>query len=82
MGKIKPHEILQKIIDEKGNCDWAIPTGIAICDMCPMGGNKSCATFVNKRAGSWKDEDYVEVAKKLLADLEVSRIILGEESEE
>ena len=76
---MKSHEILQKIIDEKGSCQWANPD---ICRVCVMGGAKTCTSFVNNIRKSFTDEDYLEVAKKLLAEIEVGRIILGEEIEE
>ena len=75
---MKQHEILQKIIDAKGSCEGAIPS---ICNKCVMGSNKSCVSFVNNIRNSFTNEDYLEVAKKLLAEMEVSRIILGEEIE-
>ena len=79
---MKPHEILQKIIDEDGSCDWISSDAHDICRNCPLGGRTGCATFVNDIMGSWNDADYLEVAKRLLANLEINRIILGEDIEE
>lgn len=79
---MKPHEILQKIIDEEGNCNWADDQGLNICKICPMSRASSCMKFVDTRVGGTTDEDYLEVARKLLADLEADRIILGEKNEE
>jgi len=76
---MKPHEILQKIIDKNGSCDWS---NTNICMRCPLGGDKSCAALVEKSMNGFDDEDYLAEAKRLLAGLEVNRIILGEDVEE
>ena len=78
---MKPHEILQKIIDEEGSCDWITYPNM-VCDRCPLGGAKTCAGMVNKSMNNFTDKDYLEVAKRMLADLEADRIILGEDIEE
>jgi hypothetical protein len=79
---MKPHEILQKIIDEKGSCDWANTQGLTVCNVCPMSRKKTCLSFVHDKRKATTNDDYMDVAKKLLADLEASRIILGEDIEE
>lgn len=80
---MKPHEILQKIIDESGFCDWVVHSDDNyICSKCPMGGVKSCTRFVADKEGDFTNDNYIKVAKKLLADMEVDRILLGEEIEE
>lgn len=78
---MKPHEILQKIIDANGSCDW-ITYPNEVCEKCPLGGESTCAGMVNKTMNNFADADYLEAAKKLLAELEAGRIILGENVDE
>ena len=79
---MKPHEILKKIIDEHGSCGWIGESDGGICDACPMGGINSCTVFVDKVTGHTSDADYAEAAKRTLADMEVDRIILGDDVEQ
>ena len=77
---MKPREILNKIIDNNGSCDW-VTYNTNECKNCPIGGHRSCTTVVKKLTGSNKDKDYLVVAKKLLADMDVEKIILGDDIE-
>lgn len=85
---MKQREILKKIIEEKGDCSWihgvvdVNDNPVYICHICPMGGKKSCVDYVSKRQGQCSVEDYIEVAKEMLTDIEVDRVLLGEEIEE
>jgi len=80
---MKPHEILQKIIDGSGRCNWDWISSGDTCERCPLGGSGSCMDFVSKRTinGNPSDDDFLRVAKKILADLEVDRVLLGDEIE-
>ena len=87
-----PAEILQRIIDEGGSCDWTVDehdkTQVHyICDSCPIGQlyrNSSCCGTVARvtRNTSPMDAEYKQVAIQLLEDIEVDKMLdNGDESE-
>ena len=87
---MKPHEILQKIIDEKGKCEWVNTYDLEklsfICRRCPMGGannsaTSSCMDFVSNAMGDMSDENYVAMAQRVLVKIESERILLGSDSD-
>lgn len=79
---MKPKEILQKIIDSEGSCDWSNPD---ICSKCPMsrlefredGNHLSCVDALNIEDVKIeeRDEVYKKAAAKVLADLEIDEIL-------
>lgn len=76
--------ILEKIIEEEGNCCWARP---AICRLCPLGrlardkngGFMSCveALGIDGLSEEEADSRYKKAAQEKLADLTIDRIIEG-----
>jgi len=77
---MKPHEILQEIINYKGNCDWVSVDAFQVCDDCPMGENGSCLSYVYKNIGRISNKAFEELAIKMLGDMEMERIVLGDDS--
>ena len=79
---MKDKEILQKIIDSEGSCNWSNPE---ICSKCPMsrlkfrddGNPLSCVDALNIESVKIEDRDkiYKAAAEKVLADLEIDDII-------
>jgi len=79
---MKDREILQKIIDSEGNCNWS---NSEICSKCPMsrlrfreGGDPlSCVDALNIENVKIEDRDkiYKAAAEKVLADIEIDDII-------
>ena len=75
-------EILQKIVDSEGNCDWARPE---VCKLCPLstlrhrddGNPLSCtdALGIEMLPQDEHDARYKEVAGRLLADLAIEDIV-------
>ena len=87
-------DILQKIVDEEGNCLWALnfkPTDpYYICRLCPMSKLKkdkngrylSCfeALGCHELQRVWeRSKRYVEEAKKMLSDLSIEDMLTEEE---
>lgn len=79
---MKDKEILQKIIDSEGSCDWSNPE---ICAKCPMsrlkfkddGNPLSCVDALNIENVKIEDRDkvYKAAAEKVLADLAIEDIV-------
>lgn len=79
---MKDKEILQKIVDNSGNCDWSVPE---ICAKCPMsrlrfrddGNPLSCVDALNVEGVKIEEADaiYKETAERLLAQMELDQII-------
>jgi hypothetical protein len=79
---MKDKEILQKIIDSDGSCNWSNPE---ICAKCPMsrlkfredGNSLSCVDALNIENVKIEDRDkiYKVAAEKVLADIEIDGII-------
>ena len=78
---MKPREILRKIIEEDGNCCWVGTDVMHICVNCPLQGPKSCPTTVAKLTGGTQDAHYLEAAVRVLNQLEVERILLGDQDD-
>ena len=83
-------EILEKIIEENGCCDWTAhvegQTASSICLKCPLsydikGRHVACVelTGVNKKLMSSDEvrKAYIKVAQKILADLLAEEMLLG-----
>ena len=83
---MKEKDILQKIIDEEGNCCWAKPD---ICEQCPLsklkkrddGSYYSCVEAV--RAEDIETEEdmdarYKEIATRILLDMSVEEFLLND----
>lgn len=76
-------DILQKIIDENGNCCWSNPS---ICEQCPLsklkkrpdGTYASCveAVKIDGHTEEEADQRYKEIATRLLLDLNVEEFLL------
>ena len=89
-----PTEILQRIIDEAGSCNWAVDERDAsnfhyICANCPISqlyrfpGHDSfrgCIHSVARRTGCAKptDREYKQVAIQLFEDLEIDNLLTKE----
>lgn len=80
-------EILKNIIEDDGSCDWIISTAgdkDHPCDFCPLseralddeGEHVGCTRYVEIKTGGTTDQDYLEVAIKILTELEIEDIIL------
>jgi hypothetical protein len=79
------NEILQKIIDEEGNCSWS---NKHICALCPLsklkqrkdGNYYSCvdAVGVDNMTEEESDARYKEIAKKLLVDEAIDGLLAGD----
>jgi hypothetical protein len=79
---MKDKEILQKIIDSEGSCNWSNPE---ICAKCPMsrlkfkddGNPLSCVDALNIENVKIEDRDkvYKAAAEKVLADLAIEDIV-------
>ena len=79
------NEILQKIIDEEGNCCWS---NKRICALCPLsklkkrpdGNYYSCADAVgvNNMTEEESDARYKEIAKRLLVDEAIDELLTGD----
>ncbi len=79
------NQILQKIINEEGNCSWA---NKRICELCPMsklkqrpnGDYYSCveAVGVNDLTEEEADAKYKEIAIRLLTDEAIEELLAGE----
>jgi hypothetical protein len=79
---MKPINILKKIIETAGKCDFATPN---ICKKCPLsklksverGGYVNCLEAVGA-IGLYKDEadlKYLDAAKNKLLDMEMERML-------
>lgn len=75
---MSPREILKKIIEERGSCDWVGCRIMTICAYCPLHNNTSCVTTVSKLTGGIGDNYYLQAAIKVLDELDVECILLGE----
>lgn len=85
---MKPHEVLQKIINNNGDCQWISHDVVdnSICNICPLSVTKnsthtSCMDYVEGIMGNYMDIDYMEVAIKELVAIESERILLGSDSD-
>lgn len=75
-------EILERIVEEEGSCNWATPS---VCDCCPLGSLirsdnskfMSCVEALNIDGLSEKEADarYKEAAANKLADIAIEHII-------
>lgn len=75
-------EILQKIIDSEGSCDWSDSETCAKCPMSRLkfrddGNPLSCVDALNIEGVKIEERDkvYKTAAEKVLADLEIEKII-------
>jgi len=79
---MKPREILQKIIDNRGQCTWINDiSGPKICINCPLGQKQSCLTYVFKSQGGINTGSFLEAAIQALNDIEIERVVLGKEDD-
>ncbi len=87
-----PIEILEKIIEEKGSCNWIRQPGIEdtrdICNNCPLNtGETTCLEFVTKLCDSGKhgaaihDKAYYKEAERLLTKIAVEDMLKGKYDE-
>jgi len=93
-----PTEILQKIIDTNGSCDWLVTDFDTlqfnyICDKCPIGrlytykgedAHKGCIYSVAKKTGvtAPTDAEYKKIAIQLLEDMKIDDMLSKEEDDE
>lgn len=75
---MSPREILKKIIEERGSCNWVGCRIMTICANCPINSNMPCVTVVSKLTGGIGDSHYLQAAIKTLDELNVECILLGE----
>ncbi len=83
-------DILRKIIEEEGSCDWANKCP-EVCNKCPLGKLKtkpngdfySCLEALN--VDGMKEHDtnqrYKDIAEDVLEEIEIEEILLGDEDE-
>lgn len=80
-------EILEKIIEEGGSCNW-IRYGDgarSICDNCPINGeNRNCADFSEqlykggKKTAQEQNEAYKKLAERTLVEIAFEDMMEGE----
>jgi len=91
MCDLSPAEILQRIIDRNGSCDWAVKEHDPIylhyiCEKCPISqlyrypgevSFRGCIHSVAKKTGVTQptDREYKQVAIQLLEDIEVDKML-------
>ena len=79
-------DILQRIIDERGNCDW-IGTNSDICRKCPLaklhkdgdGEWMNCYDAVGTPDTQDQEEVYLRVASDILCDLQIEELLQEQE---
>lgn len=87
---MKPKDILRKIVEHDGSCEWVSP---GICDHCPIGsmyvsrngkGWMNCVEAVGAQNMTEKEANarYKEVASSLLAAEALEEALFGETEEE
>ena len=76
---MKPHEILQQIIDNGGSCNWLRYSDWEACDICPLGKSGCCCDYVDNICQDISNDSFAKVASKILNQLESQRILLGDE---
>lgn len=79
---MKPVDILNKIIEENGNCCWSRPSICAVCPMSklkqrPDGSWMNCVEALGAQNVSEEEADikYKEMATKLLLDSSVEEML-------
>lgn len=79
------NSILQKIVNEEGNCSWANSRVCAACPMSklkkrPNGDYYSCveAVGVNNMTEEEADAKYKEIAIRLLTDEAIEELLAGD----
>jgi len=75
-------DVLSKIIEENGSCNWATPED---CSRCPLSKLKlrtdkvfySCIEAVGAQNSTEEEADklYLKAAESLLADLELEKVL-------
>lgn len=83
---MREKDILRKIIEEEGSCDW-VNTHTKACNICPLSRLKrkengdffSCIEALNTDNMSIHDANnrYKDIAMRVLEELEVEDILLG-----
>ena len=84
-------DILRKIIEEEGSCDWANKCP-EVCDKCPLGELRrkpngdfySCieALSIDGLNEREANKRYKHTAEEVLQDIEIEDILLGDENAE
>ena len=77
------NDILQRIVDEKGNCDWIMSEAEDICDKCPMSRLKKnkdgnyLACYLALKAYETVDPDklYYDKAVELLMEISMEETL-------